>query len=174
MGPFGGTYAVLPFGRTQGGGCANCSEPPDSIQLKEMSLKSPNSAGLWPWGGMVEVFRLLPARNVSWGAEFGCGEQKLQQLMKDLLCSLPSSLCQLGSEGPVSTERSCEGNFTDSHSKPSLSSQLLPKRRNGSSHLPKVLFPTSWAAGLAREFSNSEPKRAASQSGLGRDHEKGG
>lgn len=80
----------------------------------------------------------------------------MQQLIKDLLCLLPSSLCQLGNEGPVSTKRSCEGNFTDSHSKASLSSQLLPKMRSGSFDLPKVLSqppgPSISPAGLAQGF----------------------
>lgn len=83
----------------------------------------------------------------------------MQQLINDLLCLLPSSLCQLRNEGPVSTKRSCEGNFTDSHSKPSLISRLIPKTqrvRNGSSELPKVVSqppgPSIPPAGLAQDF----------------------
>lgn len=55
-------------------------------------------------------------------------KQKMQQLISDLLCLLPSSLCQLRNEGPVSTKRSCEGNFTDSHSEPALSVGSFPTR----------------------------------------------
>lgn len=73
--------------------------------MSQESWEPPKLSELLLWGGVLEVSWLLPARNMSWGVEFERGEQKMQQLMKDLLCSLPSSLCQLGNEGAVSTKR---------------------------------------------------------------------